>query len=848
MNPLEKQRNMADSNAERSRLHVSVRGIKVKMLSRCVVSQVKHNSYFLVGLALGLWLALATVPLEEESAACVAPAAAVGVDEWEPVREQREMGAAGAAGRSVQRPRYYSTELGMRAGLLAGALTSEEALGGRAAALNRTAARLLPALRFFITASALRSAPAGANVVGFTDTREMLKPFHALKYLADNYLEEYDFFFLVTDTTFVNAQRLTELVSRLSVSQDVYMGTVAEDDTQYCSLESGILLSNSVLRAIHGALDWCVRNSYSPHHHENIGRCVLHAAHITCTSFLQGDHYLSWKLTGEMEPQPALADAVTAHPVHTPEHLYQLHAYVSRVLLQRAQEQVSQLRVAAALSARRHPRGFRNVSWPAGLRATPGLAAPPPATRFDHLRWTTFNATHALLPDDHRAAAPLTGPTKAAIDLVLEEGGAWARRRWASARVTLLEGAWCWQPPHALRYRLLLQLQHERGVAVRQLEVARVLGGARLAPARYVTESARVLLLLPLRARHVDDARALLRRLDACLRADRNAALLLLLVVASRNESAVFQPVRDAVRELAAKHRGADLDLMETELDVEREAAGEGEGESEDEVLASGQRLALRVALPRLPPDQLVLLGVPHMDFNQDFLNREFIMTFLTNIYSSLRSLLASNAAFGWQRRLRLLATPQATSHVRQPKAKPKVRMNTIAGEQWFLPVAFARYAQFLHPRFVDAAGARAQQGTGRFNARRRHVVAFYRADYDAGKCSCHTWPRAASRNTPPRSSCTCASWTRPARARSRAPAASTRAAATSSLSTARTTTPVSAAATRGHALPHATRPRAVPAPALRGRGRRALAAGHRPLQRAPPPRRRFLPRGLRRR
>lgn len=71
---------------------------------------------------------------------------------------------------------------------------------------------------------------------GFTDTREMLKPFHALKYLADNYLEEYDFFFLVSDAAFVNARRLTELVSHLSVSQDIYMGTVAEDDSHYCSL------------------------------------------------------------------------------------------------------------------------------------------------------------------------------------------------------------------------------------------------------------------------------------------------------------------------------------------------------------------------------------------------------------------------------------------------------------------------------------------------------------------------------------------------------------------------------------------------------------------------------------
>lgn len=74
----------------------------------------------------------------------------------------------------------------------------------------------------------------------------MLKPFHALKYLADNYLEEYDFFFLVSDGAFVNARRLTELVSKLSVSQDVYMGTVAEDDSHYCSLGNIIHRSQKI--------------------------------------------------------------------------------------------------------------------------------------------------------------------------------------------------------------------------------------------------------------------------------------------------------------------------------------------------------------------------------------------------------------------------------------------------------------------------------------------------------------------------------------------------------------------------------------------------------------------------
>lgn len=108
------------------------------MLSRFVVSQVKHNSYFLVGLSLGLWVALVAVPLDDGPEPCTLAVdsgeahKAPSVDDFEPVREEKPLSPGGAApsgGRSLQRPRYYSTELGMRAPLLAGVLTSEDALG-----------------------------------------------------------------------------------------------------------------------------------------------------------------------------------------------------------------------------------------------------------------------------------------------------------------------------------------------------------------------------------------------------------------------------------------------------------------------------------------------------------------------------------------------------------------------------------------------------------------------------------------------------------------------------------------------------------------------------------------------
>lgn len=148
-----------------------------------------------------------------------------------------------------------------------------------------------------------------------------------------------------------------------------------------------MLLSNSVLRAIHNELDWCVRNSYSPHHHENVGRCVLHAAHLSCSAAAQGERYAAVRAAASDAPPallPELADAVTVFPVTKAANFYTLHAYVSRVHLQRDAAEVRRLRAALWRGAARHPPHYRNATWPAGLRADPGLAPPTPDSRHDY--------------------------------------------------------------------------------------------------------------------------------------------------------------------------------------------------------------------------------------------------------------------------------------------------------------------------------------------------------------------------------------------------------------------------------------------------------------------------------
>ena len=54
----------------------------------------------------------------------------------------------------------------------------------------------------------LESTPPGVKVVNFNDDRDHLLAFHSLKYVIDNYIETYDWFFFVTDETFIRANKV----------------------------------------------------------------------------------------------------------------------------------------------------------------------------------------------------------------------------------------------------------------------------------------------------------------------------------------------------------------------------------------------------------------------------------------------------------------------------------------------------------------------------------------------------------------------------------------------------------------------------------------------------------------
>lgn len=200
-----------------------------------------ENLYLFLGILLGLYLSSILAPqdtncieegiLQNESAQEIMNAS---VNNLAPkILKKKPQGEKKS---KLIRPRYYSTELGIREKLFLGIFTSEEKINTQAIHINETIGHLVDRIKYFITAQyKLKTKFNLTGLVGFTDGRERFRPFQVVKYVGDTFGQDYDYYFFANDHTFINAYKLKDVVNKISVSMDVYLGTMVTDGS-YCSL------------------------------------------------------------------------------------------------------------------------------------------------------------------------------------------------------------------------------------------------------------------------------------------------------------------------------------------------------------------------------------------------------------------------------------------------------------------------------------------------------------------------------------------------------------------------------------------------------------------------------------
>ncbi|XP_072307157.1 chondroitin sulfate glucuronyltransferase [Eucyclogobius newberryi] len=418
--------------------------------------------------------------------------------------------------KKVLRTRYIHTELGIRERLLVGVLTSRATLNTLAVAVNRTVAHHFHRT-FFFTGLRSPKVPHGMTVIAHGDDRPVWLMYETVRHLHQRHGSDYDWFFLAQDDTYMQSDRLSELVGHLSAGQDLYMGRAeefigGEEKARYCHGGYGYLLSRSLLARLQPHLDTCRNDILSVRPDEWLGRCIIDYLGLSCVEVHQEMTYRYFELGKNADPEredsPQFKKAFTVHPVSEPNLMYRLHKRFSHIELDWTYGQIQQLQIQVNNLSDLTPEGKAGVTWPIGIN-------PPfkPRTRFEVINWEYFTEEHIYSCIDSSPKCEIRGAdhtdVAAVLDIAVERLNEKYQPQLRFQKRRLLNGYRRFDPTRGMEYMLDLALEAytQKGhsqVIVKRVYLLRPLSAVEIIPMPYVTEATRVQVILPVTAQDQD--------------------------------------------------------------------------------------------------------------------------------------------------------------------------------------------------------------------------------------------------------------------------------------------------------------------------------------------------------
>ena len=124
------------------------------------------------------------------------------------------------------------------------------------------------------------------------------KSFSMVKYMADHYLDDYEWFVRFDDDAYLNWELLEKFLRTVDSSQPVMIGAAGygkdaddfvEEGMNYCMGGPGVIFSRETLKRLAPHLGTCLHNLMTNHEDVELGRCVYKSIGVTCTN--------SWEAT-----------------------------------------------------------------------------------------------------------------------------------------------------------------------------------------------------------------------------------------------------------------------------------------------------------------------------------------------------------------------------------------------------------------------------------------------------------------------------------------------------------------------------------------------------------------------
>ncbi|KAM6411300.1 chondroitin sulfate glucuronyltransferase [Pluvialis apricaria] len=524
--------------------------------------------------------------------------------------------------KKVLRTRYIQTELGFHERLFVAVLTSKATLNTLAVAVNKTVAHHFPRLLYF---TGLRSAkvPHGMVLVAHGDERPIWLMYETMHYIHQHFGSDYDWFYIMQDDTYAQAEQVKALVTHLSINQDVYLGRAEEfiggdEQVRYCHGGFGYLISRSLLLKLHPHLDSCRNEILSVRPDEWLGRCIIDFLGITCVSQLQGQHYHTYELAKNTEPEKEEEEefqaALAVHPVSDMTLMYRLHKHFSRIQLDRAYQEIQDLQMQIRNLTSLTPAGEGGLTWPVGINA-PFL----PKSRFEVISWDYFTEQHLFSCPDGSPKCELSGASKADVSEIIESALEQLNSRYQPllrfSKRQLLNGYRRFDPTRGMEYTLdlLLEAVTQKGhshVLAKRVSLVRPLSKVEIIPMPYVTEATRVQLVLPLTVQDLDFVANFLDMFAMNTLDTHDNALLTLLFIyhpydAQRvSQVDVFAGVKAMVGELEKRYAEVKIPWISVKTEV------------------PSQVKLMDIVSKKHPVDTLFFLASVWTEINMEFLNR----------------------------------------------------------------------------------------------------------------------------------------------------------------------------------------------------------------------------------
>ncbi|KAK6627535.1 hypothetical protein RUM44_010013 [Polyplax serrata] len=601
------------------------------------------------------------------------------------------------------RPRYYRTELGIRDKLLTAVLTSPNSILEYGVSFNKTTNHLFDKVVFFMESEGKKAKRNDRfnGVVQFSDSRTVLKPFHLLKYLSDNFLDDYDYFFIVRDTTYIRGRLLNYIISKISVSVDVHLGGAKEDAVaNYCSIDSGILISNLVLKKVAQNLDWCVKNAFSESDDANLGRCIFHSTSKACATEFRGLQLSSYTITDnednvnieKLSEDAAFENALSFWPMPSPAVMFMFHIYFTELEIFKKKLETSEVQdriinEPVILSDNK----TMEIPWPIG-----SPASVKPLNRFDVLRWDYFTEYKIYLKSDFNNVDELKGADLLDVKYVINASINFVQEEYKGQLqyLKLVNGYRRFDSTRGMDYILDMDFKDEatQKNVHKRLEICKRLGPVELVPVPYVTENTRVNMILAVGEANKQEVLKFMENyMTVCMEKKDKTFLMLVLLYEARHpkkgsKNDIFGDVKAQAIKYSEKFKKEGNKISWLSIKLPNEYISPPLIKTEERRVALNNGI-LTVAIfdlviKKFSLDNLILYCSSNMEIRQDYLNR--------------------------------------------------VRMNTIKDSQVFSPIPFSEFHpsvvysdELIRPKEMDI-----NKNYGHYDTLNNDHISFYVKDY----------------------------------------------------------------------------------------------------------------------